>query len=140
MVRKEVKVIFPQFELRSIAVLMFLRFICPSLISPKAMGLIEQHPPPHAIRSLLNVAKILQNMSLNLKFDDTKDASLTQMNEFIQENEGNMKEFLIQITSLQKSESGQLKEFKVIKQEKQESIENIYNELKNSAKILRLEI
>lgn len=41
----------------------FLRFICPALVSPEAIGLLEGPPPKNIRRTLLILAKIIQNMA-----------------------------------------------------------------------------
>jgi hypothetical protein len=63
------------------------------------MGIMDQPPSPDALRGLLAVAKILQNLSLGMQFDETKDSSLTVMNDFIQKHEDLMKKFLVDITT-----------------------------------------
>lgn len=63
------------------------------------MGIMDENPPPDALRGLLAVAKILQNLSLGMRFDETKDAALTVMNDFLSKHEDLMRQFLNYITT-----------------------------------------
>lgn len=47
----------------AISAFYFLRFVCPSLVSPEAVGLLDESPPKSVRRTLLILAKIIQNMA-----------------------------------------------------------------------------
>lgn len=47
----------------AISAFFFLRFICPSLVTPEAVGLLDSSPPKNVRRTFLILAKIIQNMA-----------------------------------------------------------------------------
>lgn len=48
---------------RSVGGFFFLRYVCPALVAPEGMGLLDDAPPKNVRRSLLLLAKIIQNMA-----------------------------------------------------------------------------
>ncbi|CAG9116818.1 unnamed protein product [Plutella xylostella] len=58
---------------RVVSGFIFLRLICPALVEPRAWALCSGAPPPHAQRSLLMVAKCLQNLANLIEFGAKAD-------------------------------------------------------------------
>eukprot|EP00051_Salpingoeca_urceolata_P010950 m.134514 g.134514 ORF g.134514 m.134514 type:complete len:963 (+) comp16915_c7_seq2:139-3027(+) len=71
----------------AVGAFVFLRFLCPAILSPHRNGLVDQQPPPEHQRSLLLATKLVQSL-VNSSGIDTllKDESLHLCKEFISEN------------------------------------------------------
>ncbi|CAN6633860.1 hypothetical protein TRVA0_014S01464 [Trichomonascus vanleenenianus] len=54
---------FPEARESAISSFFFLRFLCPALVSPEGQGLVDKIPSKEVRRSLLLLAKIIQNMA-----------------------------------------------------------------------------
>lgn len=74
----------------------FLRLICPAILSPKLFYIVREHPEPRAHRTLTLIAKSLQGLA-NLVMFGTKESWMVPMNEFITENTKSLKDFIDQI-------------------------------------------
>ncbi|KAG5984713.1 hypothetical protein E4U55_003485 [Claviceps digitariae] len=61
---------------------LFLRFICPAILSPKLFGLLRDHPRPRAQRTLTLIAKALQKMS-NMSTFGKREEWMEPMNRFL---------------------------------------------------------
>lgn len=61
---------------------LFLRFICPAILSPKLFGLLRDHPRPRAQRTLTLIAKVLQKMA-NLSTFGKREEWMDPMNRFL---------------------------------------------------------
>ncbi|CAH2087033.1 unnamed protein product [Euphydryas editha] len=85
---------------RVVSGFIFLRLICPALVEPRAWGLVSGAPPPHAQRSLLMVAKCLQNLANLVEFG-AKEPYMEVVNPFILKNKERMVVFLDQLSSVQ---------------------------------------
>ncbi|XP_050349896.1 ras GTPase-activating protein 1 [Nymphalis io] len=85
---------------RVVSAFIFLRLICPALVEPRAWGLVSAAPPPHAQRSLLMVAKCLQNLANLIEFG-AKEPYMEVVNPFILKNKERMVVFLDQLSSVQ---------------------------------------
>ncbi|XP_047506178.1 ras GTPase-activating protein 1 isoform X2 [Pieris napi] len=85
---------------RVVSGFIFLRLICPALVEPRAWGLLSAAPPPHAQRSLLMVAKCLQNLANLVEFG-AKEPYMEVVNPFILKNKERMVVFLDQLSSVQ---------------------------------------
>jgi GTPase-activator protein for Ras-like GTPase len=51
---------------------LFLRFICPAVVTPHRYGLTKSAPSPKAGRTLVLISKLLQNLANGVEFDGTK--------------------------------------------------------------------
>ncbi|KAF9116060.1 hypothetical protein BGX27_005089 [Mortierella sp. AM989] len=60
----------------------FLRLICPAILSPRLFHVVKDHPEPHAHRTLTLIAKSLQGLA-NLVNFGTKEEWMYPMNDFI---------------------------------------------------------
>ena len=61
---------------------LFLRFVCPAILSPKLFGLLRDHPRPRAQRTLTLIAKVLQKMS-NISTFGKREEWMEPMNRFL---------------------------------------------------------
>ncbi|CAG9790861.1 unnamed protein product [Diatraea saccharalis] len=84
---------------RVVSGFIFLRLICPALVEPRAWGLVGTAPPPHAQRSLLMVAKCLQNLANLIEFG-AKEPYMEVVNPFILKNKERMVVFLDQLSNV----------------------------------------
>lgn len=53
---------------RVVSGFIFLRLLCPALLNPRQFGLVSEQPSPAATRSLVMVAKCLQNLANLVEF------------------------------------------------------------------------
>ncbi|XP_048484401.1 ras GTPase-activating protein 1 isoform X2 [Plutella xylostella] len=83
---------------RVVSGFIFLRLICPALVEPRAWALCSGAPPPHAQRSLLMVAKCLQNLANLIEFG-AKEPYMEVVNPFILKNKERMVVFLDQLSA-----------------------------------------
>ncbi|PKS05788.1 hypothetical protein jhhlp_007617 [Lomentospora prolificans] len=83
----------------SVSGFLFLRFICPAILSPKLFGLLRDHPRPRAQRTLTLIAKALQALS-NLTTFGQKESWMEPMNKFLGSHRQAVKEFIDHICSI----------------------------------------
>eukprot|EP01112_Ceratiomyxa_fruticulosa_P013951 TRINITY_DN3958_c0_g1_i1.p1 TRINITY_DN3958_c0_g1~~TRINITY_DN3958_c0_g1_i1.p1 ORF type:complete len:612 (+),score=150.03 TRINITY_DN3958_c0_g1_i1:172-2007(+) len=83
--QEEVSQRFPDMKQKVVGGFFFLRFLCPSMVTPEGYGLIEEVPSPKARRSLILVSKILQNLANQVEFGN-KEEYMCIMNGFITGN------------------------------------------------------
>eukprot|EP01133_Synstelium_polycarpum_P005253 gene5253-6079_t len=72
----------------------FLRFFCPSILAPKLFELMPDHPGIKTTRSLILIAKTLQNLANLVEFGEYKEDFMKDMNRFVLDNMDNMKGFI----------------------------------------------
>lgn len=82
---------------RVVSGFIFLRLLCPSLLNPRQFGLVSETPPPAATRSLIMVAKCLQNLANLVEFGG-KEQYMEVVNPFILKNKERMIVFLDQLS------------------------------------------
>ncbi|KAF6812994.1 GTPase activating protein (bud2 cla2) [Colletotrichum sojae] len=83
----------------SVSGFLFLRFICPAILSPKLFGLLRDHPRPRAQRTLTLVAKALQALG-NLSTFGKKEEWMEPMNKFLSSNRQSVKDYIDTICSI----------------------------------------
>uniref|UniRef100_A0A6B2L190 Ras-GAP domain-containing protein n=1 Tax=Arcella intermedia TaxID=1963864 RepID=A0A6B2L190_9EUKA len=76
---------------------LFLRFICPAILSPALFGLSNEHPRAKVARDLTLLAKTIQVLA-NLTTFTAKDSSMCDLNDFITSKQKVLKAFLDEIT------------------------------------------
>ncbi|XP_014295659.1 ras GTPase-activating protein 1 isoform X2 [Microplitis demolitor] len=84
---------------RVVSGFIFLRLLCPAILNPRSFNLISESPPPAAARSLVMVAKCLQNLANLVEFGG-KEPYMEVVNPFILKNKERMVVFLDQLSSV----------------------------------------
>jgi hypothetical protein len=83
----------------SVSGFLFLRFICPAILSPKLFGMLKDHPRPRAQRTLTLVAKALQALA-NLSSFGKKEDWMEPMNKFLNQQRQSVKDYIDQVCSI----------------------------------------
>lgn len=86
---------------------LFLRFICPAILSPKLFGLLRDHPQPRAQRTLTLIAKVLQKMS-NMSTFGKREEWMEPMNRFLTTQRPVFRDYIDQVCGIP-AESGSVK-------------------------------
>ncbi|XP_027205911.2 RAS p21 protein activator vap isoform X2 [Dermatophagoides pteronyssinus] len=83
---------------RAVSAFIFLRLICPAILNPRHFGLISEMPSETALRTLILVAKSLQNLANLVEFG-TKEPWMEVVNPFILKNKSRMIKYIDELAS-----------------------------------------
>ncbi|KAK4066707.1 Ras-GAP domain-containing protein [Trichoderma simmonsii] len=89
----------------SISGFLFLRFICPAILSPKLFGLLRDHPRPQAQRTLTLIAKALQKLS-NLSTFGKREEYMEPMNRFLTQQRQTFRGFIDHVCGIPADRGG----------------------------------
>eukprot|EP01104_Vermistella_antarctica_P013491 TRINITY_DN4087_c0_g1_i1.p1 TRINITY_DN4087_c0_g1~~TRINITY_DN4087_c0_g1_i1.p1 ORF type:complete len:645 (+),score=101.48 TRINITY_DN4087_c0_g1_i1:389-2323(+) len=89
---------FPTAKHSVIGGFIFLRFVCPAIISPEGFGIVTDTVPDGARRCLVLTSKILQNLSNGVQFGK-KEEYMVVMNGFLQEHDRVVKDYFERLAS-----------------------------------------
>lgn len=82
---------------RVVSGFIFLRLLCPAILNPRNFNLIAETPSHNAARSLIMVAKCLQNLANLVEFGG-KEPYMEVVNPFILKNKERMVYYLDQLS------------------------------------------
>lgn len=89
---------FSQEVSRSIlSVFLFIRFICPAIVTPDQYKTAKELPSREARRSLILVSKVLTNISTGIEFDGSKESFMLPFNDLIVSHRNQMNYFYNQL-------------------------------------------
>ena len=71
----------------------FLRYLCPAILGPNLFNLTDEYPNERSSRNLTLIAKTLQTLANFARYEG-KENSMEFMNQFLDEESGNMRKFL----------------------------------------------
>ncbi|ROT41427.1 hypothetical protein SODALDRAFT_377098 [Sodiomyces alkalinus F11] len=83
----------------SVSSFLFLRFICPAILSPKLFGLLRDHPQPRAQRTFTLIAKALQALG-NISTFGKKEEWMEPMNKFLAAQRQAVKDYMDAICAI----------------------------------------
>jgi hypothetical protein len=84
--------------------LYFLRFVCPAIISPHLFGIVNSCPQPNAMRTLVLITKVLQNIANGGGDTEKKEAFMKCLTPFTASMVAPAKRFLRELATVDEQE------------------------------------
>ncbi|KAF4971819.1 hypothetical protein FZEAL_9746 [Fusarium zealandicum] len=91
----------------SVSGFLFLRFICPAILSPKLFNLLRDHPRPQAQRTFTLIAKALQKLA-NLSTFGKREEWMEPMNRFLNVQRQAVRDYIDQVCSIPADRSAKM--------------------------------
>ncbi|TPX30663.1 hypothetical protein SmJEL517_g05805 [Synchytrium microbalum] len=98
-IAKAVSERFPEARITAVGGFVFLRFLCPAIVSPEGADLVPQIQSKDLRRGLLLITKVIQNLANNVLFG-SKETYMLSMNELLKENVTRVHTFLKDIANV----------------------------------------
>ncbi|KAH8171461.1 GTPase-activator protein for ras-like GTPase domain-containing protein [Sarocladium implicatum] len=83
----------------SVSGFLFLRFICPAILSPKLWGLLRDHPRPRAQRTFTLITKALQKLA-NVSTFGKREEWMEPMNRFLNAQRQSFRDFIDKVCDI----------------------------------------
>jgi len=84
--KQRVDRVFPNMTHAVVGGFVFLRFLCPAIVTPHKYGLLSKCPDTNSLRVFVLITKLLQSVSNGIEFDGTKEDYMLRLNPFIKKN------------------------------------------------------
>ncbi|KAJ6229344.1 ras gtpase-activating protein [Anaeramoeba flamelloides] len=97
-VKEQVGAKFPDRVMQSLGGMVILRYYTPSITASDEYGVLTEEPSDTLLRTLVLVAKVLQNLANNTLFG-VKEEYMSTLNEFINDNQEKMNQYLDDIST-----------------------------------------
>ncbi|KAK0387307.1 hypothetical protein NLU13_5620 [Sarocladium strictum] len=91
----------------SVSGFLFLRFICPAILSPKLWGLLRDHPRPRAQRTFTLITKALQKLA-NISTFGKREEWMEPMNRFLTAQRQSFRDYIDQVCDIPAERGQQL--------------------------------
>eukprot|EP01088_Endostelium_zonatum_P010933 TRINITY_DN2463_c0_g1_i1.p1 TRINITY_DN2463_c0_g1~~TRINITY_DN2463_c0_g1_i1.p1 ORF type:complete len:1366 (-),score=299.74 TRINITY_DN2463_c0_g1_i1:107-4141(-) len=122
-----------------IANFVFLRFICLAITTPNYFGLWKTSPNEKTLRFLVLMSKVIQNLGFGVEF--MKEESMTDMNDFINQNRDTMNAWLEAISTDDSSaETGTYQKIEVNETLKENCLKWMFSQMYMNRQVLRREL
>mmetsp|Transcript_747 Transcript_747/g.1062 ORF Transcript_747/g.1062 Transcript_747/m.1062 type:complete len:541 (+) Transcript_747:2-1624(+) len=96
--KQRVDKVFPNMTHAVVGGFVFLRFLCPAIVTPHKYGLLSKCPDKNSLRVCVLITKLLQSVSNGIEFDGTKEDYMLRLNPFIKQNRLCVNVFFDQLT------------------------------------------
>jgi len=134
--KQRVDRVFPNMTHAVVGGFVFLRFLCPAIVTPHKFGLLSKPPDKNSLRVCVLITKLLQSVSNGIEFDGSKEDYMLRLNPFIKQNRLYVNVFFDSLTNSlsieQQKQTTVKKHFHLSKDELQEIEKHIFQKICNS--------